>query len=358
MNKKNAALNNMRSNHRNNHSVKVYSSVFTVIAVICTVLICLFADLAGNKYALKADLSYNGQTVQTKITDGILEKLDTPVKIIMLSSGQSDYNAYYNETASLKVLLNRYTAKSTYVSFEETRLVTDPHLAEQYIDGLGRNSVSNDCLIVYCETTDRARILVSDDFYSKSYDSELGAYVVVQNYESVITQAILYVTTEELPVAQFMTGHGEVGEANLGVMTGNLQSANYDIVFIRLDTDEPDPDYPLFIISPRMDFSEKEVQMLERYALNGGDFFITCDTVSEEKMPNFCTFLRNWGIQPIAGILVAEQNTSDYIENPLYIVPYLQNTDATASLIAADENVFLLVNCMAFKFYSIDRWLL
>ena len=239
---------------------KAYALTITVVTVVCAVLICVFADLADDKYALKADFSYNEATVQSRITDEMLRSLEHPVHIIMLSSGNNEYDVYFNESNTIEVLLNRYSAISEKISSEKTRFILQPFLSDIYTDELGKNAVSNDCLIIHCEETGRTRILVSEDYYYSTYDQTLGNYVVVQNYESTISQAIAYVSSDELPVIQFTAGHGEIGKANLSVMISNLEEANYSISFIDLSTEDPDPSYPLFILSPKHDFSENEVQ--------------------------------------------------------------------------------------------------
>lgn len=326
---------------------KAYALTITVVTVVCAVLICVFADLADDKYALKADFSYNEATVQSRITDEMLRSLEHPVHIIMLSSGNNEYDVYFNESNIIEVLLNRYSAISEKISSEKTRFILQPFLSDIYTDELGKNAVSNDCLIIHCEETGRTRILVSEDYYYSTYDQTLGNYVVVQNYEGTISQAIAYVSSDELPVIQFTAGHGEIGNANLSVMISNLEEANYSISFIDLSTEDPDPSYPLFILSPKHDFSANEVHKMEEFALNGGDFFVTFDSAISDNIPNFTSFLFNWGICPVQGILLSQRNSINSIPN--YVKPDLMPAVATNALISADETDYWLVNATAFQ---------
>lgn len=325
----------------------VYSVLFAVIMIACTIGICILADHADEKYALKADMSFNSGTKQSKVTDDILGSLDCPVNIIMLSSGDNEKDISYNESAAIEILLNRYAAVSSNISFEKTKYILSPYLSDRYTDGLGKNIVSNDCLIIHCDKTNRTRILVSDDYYSYSFDTSSQTYNYVQNYERVITQAIKFVAMDELPVAQFITGHGELGEKDISVMTNDLSDACYNIEFVDLMRSSPVSSSPVFIIYPRYDFTETEVRTLEQYALDGGDFFIALDSENAKNMPNFISFILNWGISPINGVLVSESNAINNI--PEYIKPELMESNATLRLIAAKEDVFWLVNSTAFR---------
>jgi hypothetical protein len=76
-------------------------------------------------------------------------------------------------------LLDRYAAASPLVTWEEADVSPEPWTADQ-IPRLHSSdqTVSNDSLIVYCETTDRWKILSPADFISLSLNYEEGVYEI------------------------------------------------------------------------------------------------------------------------------------------------------------------------------------
>lgn len=345
--KKTEQIQTKRNTAHSKRNTVLYSVVFTVIMVICSIGICYIADSADNKYALKADMSFNAATIQSEITNEMLRSLEYPVNIIMLSSGSNEY-----EEKTLEILLDRYSAENRGITVEKTKYITSPYLDYMYVDELGKNRVSNDCLIIHCKDTNRTRIVSSNDYYSRSYDMAQGIIVDEQNYESVITGAIMYVSSDELPEIQFSTGHREIGEQNLSVMINDFRNANYSVRFIDLDRDIPDPSFPLFIISPKADFSSSELLVLEQFARDGGDFFVVYDSSGTENMQNLESFLAGWGIFPIDGVLISKSDSINNIQT--YIKPTVQNSNATSPLLAADITEMLLINSTAFN--SVDSF--
>ena len=147
-----------------------YGSVSALMIVM--VLAALIALNAG-VYALeknkgwRVDLSFNGIVSQSKETGEVLKSLQNPVEIYALfRKGDED--------APLMELLDRYAAASDKVTWKQVDPSVNPALLKRFTT----DSVtpgSND-LIVYCEKTDRFRVLGPDDYVSVGMDTETGEY--------------------------------------------------------------------------------------------------------------------------------------------------------------------------------------
>ena len=72
-----------------------------------------------------------------------------------------------------------------------------------------------------------------------------------------------------------------------------------------------------------------------------------CDyTDPLDSMPNYLSLLRSYGVTPLSGIVV---DPGAYHENPLAIVPYMEELDMTQSLISSGMDVLLMPAACAFE---------
>lgn len=337
--------------------------LLSLLVVFVCVLIVLLADTAEEKWALTADLSFNSATVQSEQTDRILSSLDKNVHVILVSDGTSDADSLYGETDTLRMLLKRFSAGSNHFSYSEQKLVNNPSLVSRYRDSLGKREISDHCLIICCEETDRARILDSNDFYVLSYDSGYNVTVSGFQYEKAIMQAVLSVTSDTLPCVQVLCGHGEVSRDQLAAFEQKMYDAAFSVSYITLsEGDVPDPGMPLFIFSPKYDLSSSDADKLIAFAERGGDLFVTYDISADlSSLPVFDSLLLSWGISPAAGVVVADADTDGYWaqkdtdEDRLYILPVLVRSDNTSALLSAGEDRYLMIGARAFTENNTDN---
>ena len=281
-----------------------YGSISALMIVM--VLAALIALNAG-VYALeknkgwRVDLSFNGIVSQSKETGEVLKSLQDPVEIYTLfRKGDED--------APLMELLDRYTAASDKVTWKQVDPSVNPALLKRFTT----DSVtpgSND-LIVYCEKTDRFRVLGPDDYVSVGMDTETGEYTYTGwTYESSITGALAYVTKERVPKAVILQGHGEMDSETLQYFQGLLEANQYDVVFEDMTAASfaPDPENLLVFFSPVWDLTEPELQKLSDFAAKGGSFLFSCDyTDPTGNMPNYAALLRTYGFKPLEGVVIAD----------------------------------------------------
>ena len=325
-----------------------YGSVSILMLVM--VLAALIALNAGvytleKKKGWRIDFSFNGITSQSAETAKILEGLRDPVQIwALFRKGDED--------AQLVELLDRYAASSDLITWKQTDPTLNPALLSRFTTD-SMTPVSDD-LIVYCEKTDRFRILGPEDYVSVGMDTETGEYTYTGwTYERSLTGAIAYVTKERIPKAVVMQGHGETDSGTLQYFRGLLEANQYEVVFEDLTSAAflPDPEDLLIFFSPVRDLTDPELEKLKEFAAKGGSFLFACDyTDPVEKMPNYASLLRSYGFQPLEGIVIADSAAEDtyYSGNQVWILPEMCSTDLTIDLIAAGANHLLLPGARAF----------
>ena len=327
-----------------------YGSVSAVMIVM--VLAALIALNVGvyaleKKQGWRIDLSFNGITSQSQETAEVLKQLQDPVQIwALFRKGDED--------APLMELLDRYAAASDKITWKQVDPAVNPALLNRFTT----DSVtpgSND-VIVYCEKTDRFRILGPDDYVSVGMDTETGEYTYTGwTYERSLTGAIAYVTKERIPRAVILQGHGEMDPDTLQYFQGLLEANQYEVAFedLTVSSYTPNPEDLLIFFSPVRDLTEPELQKLSDFAAKGGSFLFSCDyTDPTGSMPNYSALLRTYGFKPLEGIVIADtadEGTYYDKEHPYWLLPEMCSTDLTLSLITAGANHLLLPGARAFE---------
>ncbi len=321
-----------------------FSAALTAFAVLIAFLICYIGDAAEERWALSVDCSYNASTTHGDVTDAAIKSLKSGVHLYALASQG-------NEDDTLLALLARYAAASDKITVSRENVLQNPALMTAFTDALGKNAVSTDCLIVYSQANDRARVLTKNDYYTYSYDMTTGVYSpATLNYEKAITEAILYVSAGELPRVQILTGHGELTETDTATMEAALVAANYDVARLDLSKETPSPDAVMMILSPQSDLTDDEMDKLTAFAAAGGSFFIISQYADPTTLGNFNALFDLYGITPLPGLVIAKESASDsyYADATVYLMPYMQRHASTNAMIDAKTDILLTPLARAF----------
>lgn len=327
-----------------------YGSLSTLL--LCVMLAALLGlnlltDALEKKHGWRVDYSFNAITTQSEQTLEVLAQLEHPVHIYALfSKGYEDL--------PLMELLDRYSAASDLVTWEQTDVSLNPGLLTSFQSAESEQVVSNDSLIVHCPATGRFRILSPMEFISLSYNYQQGVYEIAGlTYESKITSAIRYVTQEKIPRIMVLQGHGELDEAGTAVFAELMEGNQYEVrYFTFADQDVSlQPGDMLALLSPVRDLNEAELALITDFAGQGGSILFTCDYSDPiDRMPNYAALLRSYGFVPKEGIVVASaEEPASYYNQRLYIIPQMISTDVTADLVEADTDTLLMAGARAFE---------
>lgn len=342
------SLKNLAERLKNNRKLRCggFSVLLTLAAVVLVILIAVLSDTLEKRYALQADLSFNSATTQGEVTDAVLHQLDKDVRILALTPVSGG-------DKTLLSLLDRYAAATEHIAWSEENLVRSPALAAAYRDSAMDRSVTEECVIVHCDLTGRTRILNEDDYYTYSYDVETGTFTSAgYTYEKSLTEAVLYVSRDELPCVQFLLGHGEVTEEDASLLRETLASGGFESRTVNLNAgDELDPEGVLMILSPRFDLSESDLEKITAFTDQGGDLFIVSQYSDPLDMENYNALLRSWGFSCYPGLVIAKEEARDsfYNGSPVYLLPYMQDTQMTRPLLEAGKDIVLLGGARAFR---------
>ncbi len=281
--------------------------------------------------------------VQEDLTANQLYSISSQSKV-MLSSLEEDITIYWivasgEEDEFIEKLLHNYEDYSSKVTVEKKDPDLDPEFTNSYTD----ETVYNNSVIVECG--DKYRYISYEDMYESS-SSYYSMYSTADQFagESLITSAISYCTTDELPVIHVLEGHGE------DTITEGFQSAldrdNMETESLSLLNGESVPDDVecILINSPSTDISETEKDMLIDFLDNGGRVLIISGTNEEDALPNLNAVAEYYGITVQEGVVI-EENAEYYVfGNSVLLMPAMNSSDITDPLISDNYHMILPVS--------------
>lgn len=310
------------------------AGMIVVMCAICVVVNLVVTALPA-KYT-SIDCSATKLYSLTNDTKDRVSKLDEDITIYVLNSKKS-------KDAKIDETINRYKDLSSHIKVKYVDPTTSPKFYQDYTD----TTPTTNSLII--ESKNRSKVIDYNDIYE--YDSSSYYYgyqsqssITGYDAEGQITSAIEYVTmdADELPVIYQITGHNET---EIG---SNFQSvvskANANLKSLELFNEEKVPEDATAIIinSPTVDFNEEDAQKVIDYLNGGGKAMIVGCYAYNDELTNFNKILAAYNVSFKTGV-VAENDSSKYYQNPLYLLPTVETTDYTSD--ATDGYVFLAGSC-------------
>ena len=310
------------------------AGMIVIMCAIC-VVVNLVVSALPSKYT-SIDCSATKLYSLTSDTKDRVSKLDEDITIYVLNSKKS-------KDAKIDETINRYKDLSSHIKVKYVDPAISPKFYQDYTD----TTPTTNSLII--ESKNRSKVIDYNDIYE--YDSSSYYYgyqsqssITGYDAEGQITSAIEYVTmdADELPVIYQITGHNET---EIG---SNFQSvvskANANLKSLELFNEEKVPEDATAIIinSPTVDFNEEDAQKVIDYLNGGGKAMIIGCYAYNDELTNFNKILAAYNVSFKTGV-VAENDSSKYYQNPLYLLPTVETTDYTSD--ATDGYVFLAGSC-------------
>jgi len=310
------------------------AGMIVIMCAICVVVNLVVTTLPA-KYT-SIDCSATKLYSLTNDTKDRVSKLDEDITIYVLNSKKS-------KDAKIDETINRYKDFSSHIKVKYVDPATSPKFYQDYTD----TTPTTNSLII--ESKNRSKVIDYNDIYE--YDSSSYYYgyqsqssITGYDAEGQITSAIEYVTmdADEFPVIYQITGHNET---EIGSNFQNVVSkANANLKSLELFNEEKVPEDATAIIinSPTVDFNEEDAQKVIDYLNGGGKALIVGCYAYNDELTNFNKILAAYNVSFKTGV-VAENDSSKYYQNPLYLLPTVETTDYTSD--ATDGYVFLAGSC-------------
>ena len=313
-------------------SLTVYSNLVIVIAVAIAVVVNLFVGQIPSIYS-EFDVTKSGVFTLTDDSKKFMAALNSDVTIYVLGTEEQMANYDYKEVVNT---LKQYSELTDHIKVVYKDPSLDPNFAQKYTT----EQATIGSLIVV--SGDRSRYVPTSDIYEtnvdyQTYQSTRTAY----DGEGQITSAISYVTTDDLPKLYIITGHSEASLSEFSRLEQAIKKQNIDTEELQLITTEaiPEDASAIMILSPESDYSKEDAAKVSEYLKNGGKAIITYN-YTEAGTPNLDSVLEAYGVNHINGI-VFEGDQSHMMQNPIYLIPDLESSAMTDSLIASNLPVLV-----------------
>lgn len=295
-NKKSAGDNRKSSPSSRALKVGGYSVAVSLLAVAIAVAANLFVgELPASM--TRIDLTSDSVYTLSEQTRSVLQDLDTEVAINVIAEAGS-------ENSIISELLARYEEESGNIRIKTVDPVVSPNFVSQYT----KSFVANNSLIV---VSDKRHQIVDyrDMGTSSSFEGE-----------GMLTGAVAFVVSDDLPVVYALTGHGEKEIA------GNLASAvareNIDVRPLNLIMEKSVPADAacLIIFAPSEDISKEEGESILSYLDGGGRLMLVTD-YSDSPRPNLEWLMAEYGVRGVKGIVVEGSAAHTLMGYNQYLLP-------------------------------------
>ncbi|MGN0266999.1 MAG: Gldg family protein, partial [Lachnospiraceae bacterium] len=263
-----------KQTHKSQLAFKGGSYSLTITAIVLAILIVVNIFVSSLPTALtKFDISSSKLYSITSNTKVVVNNLQQDVTIYWVVQADEEDDVIEN-------LLGKYESLSDHIQVVKKNPDVFPTFAEQYTS----ESVPNNSLIV--ESGDRSRYISYNDIYISESSMYSYSYTTSFDGEGAITSAIDYVVTEDLPQLYILEGHGE--EELPETFADSIEKENIVTNSLSLPTvDEiPEEADAILIYNPQSDISEKEADMLNEYAENGGKLLVIAGPAESGTLTN------------------------------------------------------------------------
>ena len=267
-----------------------YSVAITAVIVVGIILLNWAATAVDRYFDNRVDLTEDQLFSISKESEEYLKTVEHDITIKVLASeidfenGQGQGGNVYRH---LHAVLNKYRAMCPKIKIEYLDPYYNPKLALDYPND---SLLMNDFII---ESELRHKVIKFQEMYANG--SEDGSRTISMG-EQLITSAILFVDDKE-PVSVGVVGGHE--EKALEYFTELLKINNYYTTPVNISGKIDDNMKFLIINAPKKDFTEEEIEVLEKFLENGGKYgknIIYTGYVDQGETPNLDAFLASWGL--------------------------------------------------------------
>lgn len=297
-----------------------YSILLTAILIAVIVGINVLVSAAETKWALKIDASPMGITKFTDQTNETLKALDQDIYVHLVF--EKDFAG--TARTEIEEVAGKFRAQSEHIVLDTIDPVTEPGRINEFKTATNNITMSTGAMIVTNKDKTRVKLVPASEMYSYQYDQNYNPITTSFNFESKLTQAILFVTSDSTPKVFFLSGHDEIGSSNCATVVQELQSNNYEVGDLTLTADTAlEPTNCIVVNVPALDLSDTEYDQLKAFMDNGGRMmFVSSPDQDLSAIPNFMKLMDYYGIGYKDGVVVEDQASADnWTNSPMYLVP-------------------------------------
>lgn len=280
------------------------AAVVSVAVIGIFIVLTIFLNAAkGMQIDMTSDQKYSlsPQTIEA------LGKLEENIRIIVLTSPSTDPYVT-QEVIDIAKVYQKYSNK---ITFEEYDVVKNPAIAREY-------DVEPEGTLVVQQGEKKNTVYFYDMFLVGQRPGEYHF-----SGEEKLTQAIVNFSNTEKRKAYLLQGHQEFPLSAMSMWKSGMERVNYELEELNLlQTGQiPDDAEALFIISPQLDISDAEAQVIKEFLEKDGKLYFAFGFNPDmgEGWKNINSLLSGYGI--VNQKAIALQPSQSILNDPLTIIP-------------------------------------
>lgn len=304
-----------------------YSVVISLLAIAVVVVLNLVVSKLPSTVT-KIDLTDSDLLALSDQTKQLVSGLEEDVTVYQIIENEGDEDEYITE------LMHRYSDLSRHFRYETVNVILYPNFVGQYTsEKLYKNS-----LVVVSDK--RTAVIDYFDIYQYTFnDDSTQDNISVKDIqfcgEEKLTTAVDYVTTDVLPIAYILTGHGEAAMTNMLqtlIVDDNIAMRSLNLVSTGRVPEDCDC---LVVNAPAMDVTDEERDLILQYLEAGGNLLLLSDYQASggAAMPNLEEIMDYYGLTTKPTV-VFEGNSNYYYSSGMFILPSIQTHDITSAITA------------------------
>ncbi len=292
--------------------------IMTVVLVAVIILLNVSLGFLGDRVNLKVDLTKDGILSFSDATKDTLKNLDKEVLVYSLIP-EGDTSEI---TVTFKEIIEKYAKLSSKIKYSVVDTNKNPAFLNKYAS-LGESFSQ---YTVIFETDKRYKTV--DLYDAVSVDTATQTVQTIKA-EELFTSAIMYVTRETDTKIGVVTGHGEIGSSEY--FSELFSGEGYVAESVNLLSGEINDEInTLIITTPQTDYTQEEIDAIDKFLNKGNNLQVLID-VTNADLTNIYAYLNGWGISYMDGFML-ETDPNYYYQTPIYLMPEVQNTDATYNI--------------------------
>lgn len=303
---------------------------WSAFAAVIVIVIAVVANLIVSSLpttATQIDMTSNSLYSLSDQTKRIAVSLDKDVTLYLLATSG-------NEDATITRFLNHYADLSSHIKVE----TVDPSVNPTFLKGYDLETTRLYQNSVIVDSEGRYRLVGYDEIFVTDYSMDYYSYsyntTTTFAGENAITNAIHYVTSENLPKVYVLSGHGEEelsSDITDMIKQDNMESESLSL--LSLDA-VPEDAAAVIINAPSSDLGDDETEVLISYLKGGGSVVLLTDYIEEGKMTNLLKVTQAMGLTVENGIVIEGDRNMRVSRYPHYILPSIASHEITDALIS------------------------
>ncbi len=307
-----------------------FATILTIGFIVIVILFNVFFSILEDRFpSLKLDMTENKIYSLSDDALDAAKKIDIDTTVYILASedkakDDSLLASYGLQYSQIPILCEKCAEANPKIHVEYVDLDLNPQFASQTkYQGYKLQSGT-----VILENARRIRVLGIGDFFTTEYDSNYTPTYYMQT-GGALTTGLMQVQAAEIPKIAIATGgHSEALTSSLKPQNGTyrtvsfqelMESNNFEYEEFDILTEEIPEDASILLLpTPMTDYTQTELEKMDAFLAESVSknraIWVTCDP-SQPELPNFSTFLAEWGIELPNNTMIYETDSSHTTTN-------------------------------------------